>query len=69
MLDLIEESEFNIDLITEFFEYVWRHPYILSVYASFGTIVRQKVAEFKRLVALHDYQKLHDALVNMESLL
>jgi len=69
MLDLIEESEFNVALITEFFEYVWRHPYVLSVYKGFGSVIKKKVTEFKRLIALHDYQHLHDALVNVESIL
>ena len=67
ILDLIEENGFQIDLVTEFFECVYRHPYVLSVYKGFGDIIRQKVAEFKVLAV--NYTALHDALAQVESIL
>lgn len=66
ILDLIEENGFQIDLVTEFFECVYRHPYVLSVYKGFGDIIRQKVAEFKVLAVNF---ALHDALAQVESIL
>ena len=73
ILDLIEESDFNIHLLIEFFEYVWSHPYIISLYKSFSTIIQQKAAELKHVVASHandeDYQKLHDILSKVETIL
>ena len=60
------ENGFQIDLVTEFFECVYRHPYVLSVYKGFGDIIRQKVAEFKVLAANF---ALHDALAQVESIL
>lgn len=66
IIDLIEENGFQIALVTEFFECVYRHPYVLSVYKGFGDIIRQKVAEFKVLAANF---ALHDALAQVESIL
>lgn len=72
ILDEIEASAAPSLLVTEFFEYVWDHPYILDAYKNFKDVVEKKVDAIISIVREHPaekFQSLHRVLQKVKSIL
>jgi len=72
ILNEIEASAAPSLLVTEFFEYVWDHPYILDAYKSFKSVVEKKVDAIIPIVREHPaekFQSLHRVLQKVKSIL
>ena len=72
ILNEIEASAAPTLFVTEFFEYVWDHPYILDVYKNFKDVVAKKVDAIIPIVREHPaekFQSLYRVLQKMKSIL
>lgn len=72
ILNEIEASAAPSLLVTEFFEYVWDHPYILDAYKNFKSVVANKVDAMIPIVREHPaekFQSLHRVLQKVKSIL